>query len=196
MAKGTKGFSDTERSELRKKLCMECQNQWALYGYKKTNIRELTAKIGISIGSFYLLYASKEELFCETLSLVQNNLMTSIRQIVTADKGKKGFIKAMEWHFAEYEKFPFLYDLSSADFQSFVNRLSKEWVEKLKFNGLAFFYETVSLAGLSFKVEKEQAYAVVSTLLYTVTAKEQLNYHRNDIFSFLLNGVVDQLFTE
>ncbi|MGY3778899.1 TetR/AcrR family transcriptional regulator [Isobaculum melis] len=196
MAKGTKGFSDEERKELRKKLCLECQSHWALYGYKKTNVRELTAKIGISIGTFYLLYSSKEELFCETLALVQSSLIASIREIIAEEKGKIGFIKAMKWHFSEYEKFPFLYDLGSADFQAFVNRLSKEWIEKLKFNGVAFFYETVALAELSFKVEKEQAYAVVSTLLYTVTASEQPNNSKLDIFSFLLNSVVDQLFTE
>ncbi len=70
MTKGPKGFSDTEKDELRTKLCLECECSWALHGYKKTSIGELTANIGISTGAFYLLYFSKEDLFCETLERV------------------------------------------------------------------------------------------------------------------------------
>lgn len=194
MAKGPKGFSDTEKDELRTKLCLECERSWGLYGYKKTSIGELTAKVGISTGSFYLLYMSKEDLFCDTLERVQNRLINGVRDIICQEGGKTGFIKTMKWQFEQYDSSPFLYDMGTPDFLSFLNKLPKDRIEKLKFDSTSFFYEVIDLAHLKLKVDKEKAHALTSTLLYTVTIKERLNYDHFEIFDFLLDSVVDRLF--
>lgn len=194
MAKGPKGFSDTEKDELRTKLCLECERSWVLHGYKKTSIGELTAKIGISTGSFYLLYASKEDLFCDTLERVQNRLINGVRDIICHEGGKTGFIKTMKWQFEQYVSSPFLYDMGTPDFLSFLNKLPKDRLEKLKFDSTSFFYEVIELANLKLKVDKEKVHALTSTLLYTVTIKERLNYDHFEIFDFLLDSVVDRLF--
>lgn len=194
MAKGPKGFSDIEKDELSTKLCVECEHSWALHGYKKTSVSELSTKIGISTGAFYLLYSSKEDLFCETLEMVQNRLITGIHDIVTGNKGKVGFSKAMKWHFREYDRSPFLFDFGTPDFLSFLNKLPKDKVEKLKFDSASFFYDTLELAALSLKVDKEKAFAITSALLYTVTIKERLDYNHIDIFDFLLDSIMDKLF--
>lgn len=194
MAKGPKGFTDTEKEELRNKLCIECERSWSLHGYKKTSISELTAKIGISTGAFYLLYKSKEDLFCETLERVQIRLKTGLRDIISHDGGKDGFIKAMKWHFEEYDRSPFLFDFGTPDFLSFLNKLPKDRVKKLEFDSVSFFYETIELANLRLRVDKEKAYALTSTLLYTVTTKERLGHNHFEVFDFLLNCVVDRLF--
>ena len=194
MAKGPKGFSDSEKDELRNKLCQECEHSWALHGYKKTSVGDLTSKIGISTGAFYLLYSSKEELFCSTLERVQNRLAEGLSDLLTSNRGKAGFIEAVKWHFREYEKSPFLYDTSNPDFLAFLNKLPNEWVEKLKFDGVASFYEMIALAGLTPKVSKEKAYSVVNTLLFTVTLKNRLTCDQFEVFEFLLNSVIDDLF--
>lgn len=194
MPKGPRGFSDTEKNELKTKLCIECERSWALYGYKKTSIGELTAKIGISTGAFYLLYSSKEELFCETLDRVQNRLKDRLQEIVSREGGKIGFIKAMKWHFKEYDNAPFLYDFGTPDFLAFLNKLPKERVEKLEFNSTSFFYDIIALANLTPKVDKEKAYAITNTLLYTVTLKERLLFDHFEVFEFLLNSAIDELF--
>jgi Transcriptional regulator len=194
MTKGPKGFSDIEKDALRKKLCLECEHSWALHGYKKTSIGELTSKIGISTGAFYLLYPSKESLFIDTLEHVQIRLKNSILEIVNTDKGKTGFIKSIKWQFQEYDRSPFLYDFGTTDFLSFLNKLPKDDVEKLKFDGKAFFGKLVKLTDLELKVDMEKAFALTSTLLYTVTIKKHLNYNHFDTFDFLLDCVVDRLF--
>ena len=194
MAKGPKGFSDAEKDELRAKLCLACEQKWALYGYKKTSIGELTAKIGISTGAFYLLYSSKEDLFCDTLERVQDRLKTGLRDIVCHNGGKTGFIESMKWHFEEYERAPFLYDFGTPDFLSFLNKLPKDRVEKLKFDNVSFLSEVIELAGLKLKVDEEKAHALISTLLYMVTIKERLDYDHFKIFEFLLDSVVERLF--
>ena len=194
MAKGPKGFSDTEKDGLRTKLCIECERSWAFHGYKKTSIGELTAKIGISTGAFYLLYTSKEDLFCDTLERVQDRLKISIRGILSHTKGKEGFVQSVKWQFEEYNRSHFLYDVNSTDFLSFLNRLPKDRVEKLGFDSKAFFDELVKLANLELKVSKDKAHAITSALLYTVTIKERLSYDHVEVFDFLLDSVVDRLF--
>lgn len=195
MAKGPKGFTEIEKDDLRTRLCTECERSWALHGYKKTSVGELTAKIGISTGAFYLLFSAKEDLFCETLERVQTRLKTGLRDIISHEGGKEGFIRAMKWHFEEYARLPFLYDCGTPDFLSFINKLPKERIEKLEFDGVSFFYETIDLANLTLKVSKEKAYAAISTLLFTVSIKEEwISYDHLEIFDFLLNSVVDRLF--
>ena len=194
MTKGPKGFSGAEKDELKTKLCLECEHSWALHGYKKTSVRDLTANIGISTGAFYLLYSSKEELFCETLKQVQDRLINRIWEIVDEKSGKAGFVKAMIWLFQEYEKSPFLYNSDTPDFLAFLNRLHKDRIEKLKFDSVTFFYDIIERAHLILKVDKEKAYAVINTLLYTVTIKDGFTNDHLEIFEILLNSIIDELF--
>lgn len=194
MAKGPKGFSDDEKMELRTKLCAECERSWALHGYKKTSIGELTAKIGISTGAFYLLYTAKEDLFCDTLERVQKKLKDKIQAILNEQKGRSGFISAMLWHFEEFDKSPFLYHVNAPDFLAFINKLPKDRIERLHFDSETFFYDTINLAGLRLKIEKEKAYAVISSLLSIVTLKDNLAYDYYAVFEFLLKSTMDNIF--
>ncbi|WP_314059734.1 TetR/AcrR family transcriptional regulator [uncultured Vagococcus sp.] len=196
MAKGPKGFSEDEKELLRSKLRLKCEESWALHGYKKTSISELTASIGISTGAFYLLYPSKEELFCETLARVQEQLTTTLRQVIKEVGGLEGFRQAMIWHFDEYDKRPFLYDFNSPDFLAFINKLPQVKIDLLKFDSVASFEEMIQLTGLTLAISQEKAFAALSSLLYTVTNKERVSYDHREVFSFLLDGLLLQLFTQ
>ncbi|MGC6767603.1 TetR/AcrR family transcriptional regulator [Enterococcus sp. LJL51] len=194
MSRGPKGFSDEEKQVLKEKLCQECEQRWARFGYKKTSIGELTAAVGISAGAFYLLFSSKEEFFFETLLTVQNRLKQKILSIIKEEQGKSGFLKALIWHFKEYERAPFLYDFGSPDYLAFLNKLSKDKIAEMQVDGKAFFFEIVEQCGLDMKIDEEKVYAAVSTLLYTVELKKQTDFASEEIFELLLNSVIDHLF--
>jgi len=194
MPKGPKGFSDEEKNDLRTKLCQECERSWAQYGYKKTSIGELTSKVGLSTGAFYLLYSAKEDLFCDTLQRIQNRLKEGIKDILEEMSGKSGFISIMRFNFQEYDKSPVLYDFGTTDFLAFKNKLPKDRVKKLEFDSTLFFIDTIKALNLTLKVNEEKAHSILSALLYTVTLKEKLPYDCFEVFEFMLNSVVDQLF--
>ena len=194
MPKGPKGFSDEEKTDLRTKLCEECERSWTQYGYKKTSIGELTSKVGLSTGSFYLLYSAKEDLFCDTLQRIQNRLKKGIEDIVREMSGKSGFISVMQFNFQEYNKSPVLYDLGTTDFLAFMNKLPKDRVKKLEFDSTSFFIDTIKELNLTLKIDEEKAHSILSALLYTVTLKEKIPYDNFEVFEFILNSVVDQLF--
>lgn len=194
LVRGPKGFSEEEKSVLRDKLCLECEKRWALYGYKKTSISELTAAVGISSGAFYLLFSSKEDFFCETLVRVRTRLKETIMKIIHTNESKEGFVEALNWHFQEFERAPFLYDLGSPDFLAFLNKIPKDRIDEMQFDSKVFFFEMVEASGLSFKIEQEKVYEVINTLLYTVELKKQASYDSRWVFEFLISNVIDELF--
>lgn len=189
-----KGFSQEEKDIIRDKLTEECEKSWALYGYKKTGIKDLTSKVGISTGAFYLLYDSKEDLFYATMEEVQNRLKMSIDKIINDNPSKEGFIEAMEWHFQEYKNAPFLYDTSSEDFLALLRKLPNEQVEKFKFDSIDFLKEIVQRSNLELKVDFDMFESIICTILFTVSLEEKFNCNSEDVFEFLLDSIVDRVF--
>lgn len=194
MSRGPKGFSDEEKEILRDKLCKCCEERWSLYGYKKTSISDLTKHIGVATGSFYLLFVSKEELFCETLRRIQNRLKSNWEEIIRSKPDIEGFREAMIWLYKEYRSFPFLYDFNDPDYLALVNRIPNETIEEFEINSVQLLRRAEELAGLVLKIEREKAYAVLSTLLYTVSLRERIIQDDLVIYEFLLDCTLQHVF--
>jgi len=62
-----KKFNDQEKEQIRQKLLAAGRNSFQTFGLRKTSVEDLTKAAGIAQGSFYLFYASKEELCYEIL---------------------------------------------------------------------------------------------------------------------------------
>lgn len=58
-----RGFTEKEKEQIKKRLLASGRRLFAKYGLKKTGIRDLVSLVGISQGSFYSFFSSKEELF-------------------------------------------------------------------------------------------------------------------------------------
>ncbi|MFD1737981.1 TetR/AcrR family transcriptional regulator [Bacillus salitolerans] len=58
-----RGFSEKEREMIKQNLIDEGKLLFDQYGLKKTSVSQITNKVGIAQGSFYLFYSSKEELY-------------------------------------------------------------------------------------------------------------------------------------
>lgn len=67
-------LSEEDKAEIRKRLKALCEGRWIARGYKRTSVKELCAAAGISIGTFYVLYPAKEDLFLETIRDIQERL--------------------------------------------------------------------------------------------------------------------------
>lgn len=121
-----KGFSAEEKANISHRLLAECKLNWQLYGYKKTSIDILCQNVGISKGAFYIFFDSKESLFYQAITQTQAQLYELVEQHLSANPSKYGIAKALKDVFAEYCSSSFMYDTKSADFQAFLNKLSKE----------------------------------------------------------------------
>lgn len=89
-------LSDTDKENIRKRLKELCEECWIAQGYKKTSIKSLCEKAGISVGTFYTLYSTKEDLFFETIETIQRRLEEKIFAINRDRRTKDGFAESMK----------------------------------------------------------------------------------------------------
>lgn len=167
-------LSGADKKAIRKRLEELCEECWIAQGYKKTSIKNLCDKAGISIGTFYTLYPTKEDLFSETIESIEKRLTEKVLDINRSRQTKEGFAQSMKELFREYDSKPFLYNVNTPDFQSFVTKLPEETIQRIKFDSFKFFNQAVKAANLTLKMEPSQAYGILGALLSTINAKETL----------------------
>ena len=167
-------LSDADKKAIRERLQELCEECWIAQGYKKTSIKNLCDKAGISIGTFYTLYPAKEDLFSETIERIQERLKEKVLDINRRSQTKEGFAQSIKELFREYDSKPFLYNVNTPDFQSFVTKLPKETLQKIKFDSVDAFEQAAQAANLTLNMEPSQAYGILSALLTTTNAKETL----------------------
>ncbi|MCY9375148.1 TetR/AcrR family transcriptional regulator [Bacillus sp. T17B1] len=63
-----RGFTHHEKEAIQETLLKQGQEHFIRYGFKKTNISELSKLAGIAQGTFYKFYDSKEALFFDILN--------------------------------------------------------------------------------------------------------------------------------
>lgn len=189
-------LSDTDKENIRKRLKELCEECWIAQGYKKTSIKSLCEKVGISVGTFYTLYPTKEDLFFETIETIQRRLEEKIFAINRDRRTKDGFAESMKELFKEYDSKPFLYNVNTPDFQSFITKLPEETIKKVKFDSFDFFRQAVRAASLELKMEESKAYGILSALLSTINAKETLSVTCDyfAVFEFMVDSLVADIF--
>ncbi len=189
-------LSDADKENIRKKLKGLCEECWISQGYKKTSIKSLCEKAGISVGTFYTLYPTKEDLFFETIETIQRRLEEKIFAINRDRRTKDGFAESMKELFKEYDSKPFLYNVNTPDFQSFITKLPEETIKKVKFDSFDFFRQAVHAASLELKMEESKAYGILSALLSTINAKETLSVTCDyfAVFEFMVDSLVADIF--
>lgn len=189
-----KSFSEQEKTNIKNTLIDSCKTSWKKYGYKRTSVDELCEKAGISKGAFYIFFKSKEHLFYETVIDVQHNLYALIEETLSEEQSKTGVAKALKLIYAEYDRSPFLYDTSSVDFTSFMNKLSDEEKQNIYFDSLAGAKHMLDKPFLTLRISEEKALTVLSALLNIVVNKEKMICNHFEVFDFMLDNLIDKIF--
>lgn len=82
-----KGFNDKERQIIREALMEKGKNLFNTFGLRKTSIEELAKVVGISQGSFYNFFSSKEELYFDILENEENLIKANLLKESNLAKG-------------------------------------------------------------------------------------------------------------
>lgn len=189
-----KNLTEGDFPFLKQKLREICAQSWKTKGFKLTSITTLTNQVGISTETFYKLYKSKEELFLEVLSMIQNQLKEQWYSMIETNSGIEGFKNAMNWLFEEYVKHPTLYNFNNPEYHLFFKKLPKEKIENLRENDMNFLDDVLERSNLNMRIPKEKAYGIFSTLLYTAAMNKDLVYNKCEIFNILLDSSIYQIF--
>lgn len=114
-------FSDSEKARIRQKLMREGERLFAAFGIKKVSIDEIVKATGISKGSFYSFYPSKEHLYMDIAGNLQLKMWRDMdaflnehRSLPPRELCKRCFL----WMFGELERYPMLQqaDSETADY--------------------------------------------------------------------------------
>ena len=69
------------RSQKRKKIIDKAWELFAKNGYEETKVEDITKDLGISKGSFYTYFATKEELLYEVLEKIKKEIIENLENI-------------------------------------------------------------------------------------------------------------------
>lgn len=195
MAKGSI-LTEEDKIALHGKLIAACEESWTKSGYKKTNIKALCNQVKISIGTFYALFPTKEDLFFDTLAHIQQRLEDNFAKILDNQPNRNGFADALKMLFREYAANNFLYNTATPDFSAFVNKLPPEHIKALAISNEQFYLGIIDHPGLKLKVDKELAFGVFSALLSTIQLKEiaQVKHGPMEVFDFMTDQILGSIF--
>lgn len=188
-------FSTVEREKIYNSLMESCEEEWCADGYKKTKIDSLCLKAGISKGSFYLFFDSKEDIFCEVLLKKQKELTTIIKEELGKHPEKGDLARALKRTFRLYVKLPFLSEIESPDFLSFIAKIPENRLNELVNNSEFNFKKIIRSTNLKYKIDERKGLLALS-LLFRSLPKDggALLFDPFETVDFMIDSLVKDIF--
>jgi AcrR family transcriptional regulator len=173
-----RAFSEEERETIRRQLREQGEKLFGAYGLRKTTVDDITKEVGISKGSFYLFYASKEELFLEIVEQMESELRESILEhtLHPEENARESVRHILSEFLLTYDTYPLLKEFSQADLDYLVRKLPAERLEAHIHRDNTFFddlVEKVKREGIALKVPPRVAFNLVLSLIL-------VSFHRHD----------------
>lgn len=187
-------FTELEKQNIKEKLLTSCEESWGRLGYKKTNIDDLCGSAGISKGAFYLFFPSKEDLFFDVIVNIQVRLVTMVKENLGDSPTKETLGKTLKAVYREYSKIPFLFEMSSPDFISFMNKLSKEKIEELAFHGNYDVCNIIQNTNLKYKVDKNKGNSAFAVLFMPNVERNNLPCEHWEVIDFMIDTLIETVF--
>ena len=133
VARMPKAFSEAEKNMINNKLIEAGQDLFSRFGLKKTGIKDITEAAGISQGSFYSFYSSKEELYFTILETEEEKIQEEIldsdffKDEITAQSFKDFLMKSFQL-IDKNQLIKRLYQ-NQREYQQIVRKLPEEKIE-------------------------------------------------------------------
>ena len=189
-------FTDEQNETIRKDLIREARRCGITIGMRKTSVEQLTNAVGISKGSFYKFFDSKELLFFAVLEDIHTECFAAAQKslqenaaIDPASRTAAAILAACRW-LSETKAFVFIEN----DAEFLLHRLPEE-VKTAHYHDdethirlLLEKYDLVPSRGISL------AAATVRGLILTVSHKEQIGELYPQVLETLVYGACRELF--
>ncbi len=126
-----RAFSPEERETIRRQLREKGEELFQAYGLKKTTVADITQAVGISKGSFYLFYGSKEELLLEILEQIESEARAHILDYTVRpqENARQSVSAILKGFLLTWDTYPLLRRLDKSDFDYLARKLPVERVQ-------------------------------------------------------------------
>ena len=188
-------FTDEQNEQIRNDLIREAQRCGITIGMRKTSVEQLTEAVGISKGSFYKFFDSKELLFFAVLEDIHTECFAAAQKslqenaaIDPASRTAAAILAACRW-LSETKAFVFIEN----DAEFLLHRLPEEVKtahyhdDETHIRQLLEKYDLVPSRGISL------AAATVRGLILTVSHKEQIGKLYPQVLETLVYGACREL---
>lgn len=190
-------FTDEQNEQIRNDLIREAQRCGITIGMRKTSVEQLTEAVGISKGSFYKFFDSKELLFFAVLEDIHTECFAAAQKslqenapLFPADRAAAAILAACRW-LSRTKAFVFIEN--DADF--LLHRLPEE-VKTAHYHDDETHHPARcwKRAVCSPRAAMALAAATVRGLILTVSHQEQIGALYPQVLETLVRGACQELF--
>ena len=188
-----KALSEREQNAIKEKLIQNCRICWERYGYKKTGVAELAAMSGISTGSFYSFFPSKEVLFLETVNDFTKTLYDIMERFKPENPTLKDFASGFKKCTDEMFENKWIFSLRE-DASAIMRKMPVDFLEKDFRQDLIDITTIVNLYGLKAKVPMEEMVAVFHTIIMSIYMTDIIGSTHRQALNLLIDSVIVDMF--
>ena len=188
-----KALSEREQKAIKEKLIQNCRICWERYGYKKTGVAELAAMSGISTGSFYSFFPSKEVLFLETVNDFTKTLYDIMERFKPENPTLKDFASGFKKCTDEMFENKWIFSLRE-DASAIMRKMPVDFLEKDFRQDLIDITTIVNLYGLKAKVPMEEIVAVFHTIIMSIYMTDIIGSTHRQALNLLIDSVIVNMF--
>ena len=189
-------FSEEQNETIRKDLIQEARRCGVTIGMRKTSVEQLTDAVGISKGSFYKFFDSKELLFLAALEDIHTECFaiaqTSLRgtaSLPPSERGTEAILAACRW-LSETRALVFIEN----DAEFLLHRLPKAVKTSHYHDDETHIRVLLEENGLQPKGSTALAAAAIRGLILTVSHQEQIGELYPQVLQTLVRGTCKELF--
>lgn len=191
-------FSEQENKEIRENLIAEARKYALTLGMRKTSVEELTDAVGISKGSFYKYFNSKELLFFTVLEEIHSELYAVAKETEERYASLSASERATETLLAVCERLSETGAMRfiESDAESILRRIPEDVKNAHYHDDETHITELLREGGLFPEGGTELAAAVVRGLILTVSHKNEIGERYPEVLRLLIRGAMKELFPE
>lgn len=193
-------FTDEEKGIIRKKLHKVAKECLQRYGIRKTTVDQMAEMAGISKGSFYNFYSSKEMLFFTVLEEYQIDTMNRLtKQLAqtTSQIGTEQFARLL-YDFYQDFRHSFVYTVfKNHEIELLIRKLPKEVIANHRLIDDRMAEKVVSRINIKETISVEIISALFRTIAMSILHIEEIGEKQFDtILKLLIQGIVEQIAKE
>lgn len=192
-------FSENEKAIILKKLYIEGERLFIALGLKKVTVDDLVKAAGIAKGSFYAFFTSKEHLYMDIASKLQEKMwremddfLMTIKHLPPIELTKSCFL----WMFEQLEHYPMLKTADSETADYLYRKLPREIIESHTRDDSREL-KKLQEYGVSFKCSIELATKTLQTIAVCLLSLQ--NHDQSDksaIIDIILDGILKEIVNE
>lgn len=191
-----RAFSDEEKLQIQQDLIRSYETCLNKVGLQKTSIDEIVRMAGISKGSFYLFYESKDALFLDVLDSIQQRVVSTAYEVKPSPSPRQTMVEILNCVYQEIKKTPWLLNLDGLEYERMLRRLPPDLLERHMSQDSLDITKIADKFGIKLRVSLETATAMIRILLYPILLGDKIGPQADEAVRLLIRGAAEQAVAE